>query len=255
MEKYSILTKDRSGAQIQDMLYAYSYCHKNNLRYMGACDAVNHKRDRDVTRNMMTLRDTNILCDLVGIPKPTLSDELYKSNDIIRGYVSSDTKAIFTDDFIKILHDGCKNNLKPIKEKDDFVISLHIRRGDVQKDNRWFFRYVDDDYYLKILKEVLKIKPYAKIYLFTDGDEEFEQFKNLGCVMMVNTDLVEAWNFFIQSDLLIMGSSSFSIVPGIFNVNGIVVYTWNKYFSPLDNWISDNDLNNKINKVIELLQK
>jgi hypothetical protein len=51
-----------------------------------------------------------------------------------------------------------------------------------------------------------------------------------------------------------MGSSSFSIVPGIYNVTGIVIYTWNKYFEPLKHWISDECLDTKIQKITNRLK-
>lgn len=45
-EKYSKLSKDRSGAQIQHILYAYIYCYKNNIIYKGACTRI-YKREID----------------------------------------------------------------------------------------------------------------------------------------------------------------------------------------------------------------
>lgn len=250
IEKYSRLTKDRTGSQIQDMLYAYSYCYKNNIIYKGACEHI-HARDNDNYRMYKSINDTEKLCKLIGIPKPIIDNNIFDSDKILFDYSSQNTNEIFNKKFIELLYNNAKCNL--VKINTEFTISLHIRRGDVRKDNKWFFRYVDDDYYIKILTAILKVKPNAKIYLFSDGNENFNEFKKLGCILKINSDIVEAWNYFIQSNILIMGSSSFSIIPGILNINGIVVYTWSKYFEPLDHWICDNNIDIKIKKIINKL--
>jgi hypothetical protein len=63
--------------------------------------------------------------------------------------------------------------------------------------------------------------------------------------MKLDTSLTEAWSYFIQSDLFIMASSSFSIVPALYRPNDNVIYTWNKYFTPLNKW-ENGTLNDKI---------
>lgn len=256
MEKYSRLTKDQSGAQIQDMLFAYAFCHNNGFTYMGACDK-HHTRDRDNVRTFCVLKKTNPLCDLLCINHPIIDGNVYDdSNKIVTNYVNTDTRAVFTKEFRTMIYNNIKKNLKPINDSDKFIISVHIRRGDVQKDNRWWFRYVENDYYLKILTEILKLDKNFAVYVFSDGKEEdFVDFENLGCTLKINTDVYEAWEYFIQSDLLLLGNSSFSIVPGIFNMTGTVVYTKNKYFTPLDDWISDEDIDKKIEKIILSLSK
>ena len=57
---------------------------------------------------------------------------------------------------------------------------------------------------------------------------------------MLDTSIIEAFNFFIMCDIFIMSSSSFSIVPAIIKQNGISIYIESKYFKPLDHWIIDN---------------
>lgn len=51
-----------------------------------------------------------------------------------------------------------------------------------------------------------------------------------------------------------MGSSSFSIIPGIYNLNGLVIYTWNKYFKPLKHWISDDSIDLKKQNIIKKIK-
>ena len=69
-----------------------------------------------------------------------------------------------------------------------------------------------------------------------------------------NTSLEEAFNYFIQCDIFIMASSAFSHVPALYKKNGLIIYTWSKYFKPLKHWIDSDDINVKkksIKKFIE----
>lgn len=248
--------RDRSGSQVQDILFAYLYCQKNNIIYMGACDC-NHQRMMDGINSNRIIAKTSVLCNLLGLPIPIKNNDIYYGPMIINEYKSMNIKELINNDFIKILYENAKKNFINIKNNNDFIVSLHIRRGDVQNYGKWKFRYVDNNYYLKIISEILKIKPNAKFYLFSDGNENFEEFKQMGCVLKINGSDEEAWNYFIQSDVFVMGNSSYSYVPAIFNIHGIVVYHQSKYFKPLDSWISDECLDTKIekirNKLVEII--
>ena len=72
---------------------------------------------------------------------------------------------------------------------------------------------------------------------------------------MLGGTLTEAFNYFIQCDLFIMASSAFSIVPAIMKKNGLVIYVWNKYFTPIDDWIICNDINEDIKHVKTNIKK
>ena len=235
---YSKLRKDRSGAQILDMLYCYSFSLAHNFNYQGAWFYYKKMRDREKSY----LPETTRLCNFLGLPEPLVNGDKNILNKIIpeEDYSPKNNyDEIFNDDFKKILIDKNKPNLKPIKQNNnDFIVALHIRRGDVKKDNKWSFRYTQNSYYLKIIDDIKNNHNNAKIYVFSESksQESFDDFTKLGCIMKLDTDLVEAWNYFIQADILVLASSAFSIVPAIYNQNK-VIYVWNKYFQPLKGWI------------------
>ena len=235
---YSNLRKDRSGAQILDMLYCYSFSINNNLHYQGAWFYLKKMRNRETE----TLKETTKLCKFLGLPEPLVNGDKNILNKIIpeEDYSpNNDYNEIFNDDFKKVLIEKNKPNLTPIKQnKNDYIVAIHIRRGDVKKDNKWSFRYTPNSYYLKIINDIKKENSNAKIYIFSESNsqESFDEFIKLGCVMKLDTELTEAYNYFIQADVLVLASSAFSIVPAIYNQNK-VIYTWNKYFLPLNGWI------------------
>lgn len=236
--RFSKLRKDRSGAQILDMLYCYSYCLKNNLEYCGTW--VYYKKIRPREKEIIPV--TSQLCNFLGLPQPLINGDKNILNYLVNENNYSPNNnydEIFYDDFKKILISKNKPNLFDIKEKEnDFIVAVHIRRGDVRRDNKWSFRYTPNSYYLNIINNIKKEHNNAKIYVFSESksQENFNDFIKLGCIMKLDTDLVEAWNYFIQADVLLLASSAFSIVPAIYNQNK-VIYVWNKYFQPLKGWI------------------
>lgn len=140
---------------------------------------------------------------------------------------------------------------KIIYKKDQFNIAMHVRRtvvidGSVivedsaTREKRW----LANDYYEKVLKQVLDAikpdKPIA-IYIFSTGKaEEFAEFSKYGDVYFCS-DMDEYMSFahLVYADLLITSKSSFSYKPALMN-SGIKVCPanfWHGY--PLNNpkWI------------------
>ena len=235
---YSKLRKDRSGAQILDMLYCYSFSINNNFHYKGAWFYYKKLRDRE----KKTLIETTKLCKFLGLPEPLVNGDKNILNKIVpeEDYSPNNNyNEIFNDKFKKLLIQKNKDNLIPIKDKDkNYIVAIHIRRGDVKNNNKWAFRYTPNSYYLKIIDSIKKEHTNSKIYIFSESNsqESFDDFIKLGCIMKLDTELIEAYNYFIQADLLVLASSAFSIVPAIYNQNK-VIYTWNKYFQPLKGWV------------------
>lgn len=238
----SYFSRDRSGAQLLDILYNYHYCHKHNLEYGGP---ILQKKYSKQYCYIVAVRETEKLIQFLNIPN--IPNKIESTYEILQQGVHQ-----FSNDFVEMLHTSCKPNLINIKTtNDDFIVSIHIRRGDVQKDNRWKFRYTDDEYYLELIKEIYKHKPDAIINVFSESsfnnDPNKDKYLKLGCVLKLGTSLEEAFNYFIQSDIFIMASSAFSILPALYKKDGLVIYTWNKYFTPLEGWVYGENKYNEFN--------
>ena len=234
---FSYYTRDRSGAQILDILYNYYYCFKNNIYYGGP---VSKKRYNNNYCYMVAKINTEKLITFLNIPN------IEKKNECESKIIDSKYQE-FSIEFLELLHNSCKPNLINIKEKkNDFIVCLHVRRGDVTENGRWGYRYTCDEYYFSLINEVQKYKPNAKIYLFSEKlnfkQEDINKYINMGCKLKLDTSLEEAFNYFIQCDIFIMASSAFSIVPALYKKHGLIIYTWNKYFTPLNNWISETNI-------------
>ena len=248
----SYYIRDRSGTCILNIFYYYQYCINNKLKYSGPIVNQNILKSKKLRyhykKNMNT---TKPILTFLNIPQieDNENNENNENKILSNKHIEN---IVITSEFCQLLYNNCKNNLYEIKKAGEFVVCIHIRRGDVCKEGRWKERYTPNEYYVELIKVIKKYKSNAIIYIFSEKktDEPFDVFKEMGCKLMIETDIIETFNYFIMCDIFIMSSSSFSIVPAIIKQNGISIYIENKYFKPLDHWIKDNK-NEAIKKYLE----
>lgn len=112
-----------------------------------------------------------------------------------------------------------------VLDKDNYNITIHIRRGDIMSDPNnpnLVMRYLSNAYYEKVLQQVLEILKVDKpihIYVFSQGTPddfpEFNKYDNLHWCFDVS-----AQNSFVNmvySDMIITSKSSFSYDPALMN--------------------------------------
>jgi len=118
---------------------------------------------------------------------------------------------------------------KVIYDKDSFNIAVHVRRTVVidnkviyEDDSAKEMRWLSNDYYEKVLKQVLdnlNINKRITIYIFsTSRSDEFAEFSKYGDVRFC-TDMDEYSSFLhlTRADLLVTSKSSFSYNPALLN--------------------------------------
>lgn len=224
--------RDGFGAQYQAILSGIAYCNYKNIVYI-------HTPIKIIDHNT----DINKANNFIGI---TINLQQYNSNCKIeeRQYESEvhwcETPSIYyTDKILEYIRKCYYSTLKP---NIGFIdIAIHIRRGDVsKKDNN--NRYIDNNYYIEIIKK-LKIKyPTYTITIFSEG--KYEEFNNLGLeenCFRLNTDIFETFHSLVCAKILIQSFSSFSYCAGLINQNTVYHYDdfWHK---KLDHWLSLSSL-------------
>ena len=133
-------------------------------------------------------------------------------------------------------------------------ISLHIRRGDVNK-NQNSTRFTENQHYIDILNFLLPIlEKYNKTYsinLYSQGEvTDFKEFEKFTIDFHLNESIFSTFHNLIHSEILILAKSSFSYLAGLYS-NNIIFYEdfWHK---PQSTWYVYNRLidihNNKIKK-------
>ena len=120
---------------------------------------------------------------------------------------------------------GARKANKLLYDAGDFNIAIHIRRGDIVAmkqtgDSNWQERWLNNDYYVAVLKQVLgllTISRNIRVYLFSQGVRgdfpEFEQFNNIH--FCLDTNAYDSFLHLVCADLLISSKSSFSYKPAL----------------------------------------
>ena len=190
----------------------------------------------------------------------------YKKNNILftletdQGYMRQfETTDILT---YKFFNAPARVNDKLIFAADHFNIAIHIRRRmSIETDEVWKDRGLDNNYYVTILKSVLKnFKTEKKIaiYLFSQGVKddfpEFDDFKNINYCMDMGP--VDSFLHMVYADLLISCKSSFSYKPALIS-KGIKISPktfWHGYPQTKNYVLADNDGNFDIKALLAVLK-
>lgn len=168
-----------------------------------------------------------------------------------QGYIPQfDTYADLSEKFFNA---SARKEDKLFYNSNHFNIAIHIRRGDVavmkqSGDANWEQRWLNNDYYVNVLQQVLATVPAGKnvhVYLFSQGNKtdfpEFDQFSNITYCLDVNA--YDSFVHLVYANLLISSKSSFSYKPALIS-KGIKICPgnfWHAYPPARDFILADND--------------
>lgn len=227
---FSYYPPDRSGTQLASILGNYFYCYQNNLVYGGP---IPERKKRNYWLYLRNIRNTQGLITFLNLPKTEMIPEQPK-------IVNNNGISNLSSEFRNLLYNNMKTNLSIIKTDSEFIVSIHIRRGDIGPGGRWGFRYTPDDYFLSLINEIYKYKPDAKIYIFSESSfaeqSNYSKYSHLNCIFKLGTSMTEAFNYMIQSDIFIMSASSFSLIPALYRRQGLTISVPSKYWTDFDDW-------------------
>jgi hypothetical protein len=99
---------------------------------------------------------------------------------------------------------------------------------------------LNESYYMNLIEKIKKLYPDYDIHIFTQKSF-YLKYPNLNYLNIhVDMNAFDTFHHLIKADVLVLGSSSFSYIAGIYNSN-TVIYTG--YFKKaLNSWIDDNKL-------------
>ena len=127
-------------------------------------------------------------------------------------------------------------NIPKKEQKDEKIINIHIRRGDVNPEKH-LDRWISDDYYLNCVETLLSKYPDHKVTIHTQRKGfNSDLYKDYKVVYDDEIDDVQTWLELIYSDILVIGKSSFSYSAGIL-CDGLVIYPSDDMFhAKLNEW-------------------
>ena len=104
-------------------------------------------------------------------------------------------------------------------------VAIHIRRGDVTPQSKYARRYVANDVYARMMRQMLAAAADRRVcfHVFSEGDPAapergFEDLAGIpGVRLHLNEDVFSTFQHLVQSDVLVLGISSFSFVAGLYH--------------------------------------
>jgi hypothetical protein len=276
---YSPVRYDGVGAQIAEMLMYHAYATKHNAKYGGSCIGLGNNMS---TWNIETEKLIKGLgmdhaigfdCPPRGLQDPAVVPRgmpwLYNSVRLMDASWLETIQSMVS--------------LPPKRSNDVFKIVVHIRRGDIMPcSGDQGHRYLPNSYYLELIDDMIekhgkpsKRKVEVVIHTQTYSFENLDVFRaknytfaRAGAVIDgelsksakhrdgEQPSMLDVWQEFMEADVLIMSSSMFSIVPAIFNKNGIKVYADNFFFNKLPQWeMASLDIRKRSKDEVKRLQQ
>jgi hypothetical protein len=218
---------DGFGSQLMSIISGLAYAKTNNLNYLHSPISNIKLLDKNEFQNTDLDRANELIFNVIknlGYLNYTGSEECLSRpfyHDII---YQKGTDKYYTESFLNELPMAYKN-LAPKYYKDSFNIGIHIRRGsDIFNQNDINVRIIPNEVYEKIINLLQKIYPEATIRIFSWTDPKLNIDESNVKYQITNTgDLfLDDFNALVHSDILFVGSSTFSISAGFF-CKGIVV--------------------------------
>lgn len=216
----------RVGHKFVEWLVGYIYCRNNNYdfyhhEFIGNSanfdDCLNLSHNENLFKNYKG----NIIKDM-PMEKYILSEseDLYiydwfdNENNRFNFNVMDDM--FITDEIRNILRN--KYFLKNMKTNYSDTISVHIRRDDVT-NTTLSERYINVDYFVRILQKLYESYPHYNIRIFSSNvDETFYEIKNIpykNIYLHVDDSIENSLNYMINSKILITSNSGISFISSL----------------------------------------
>lgn len=219
---------DGFGSQLFSIISGMAYCDLNKLEYLHSgiqniklVDKDNFQNDEISISNELINKIINNLgfkcyngesCTT----KPFLHDVIY--NEGAHQY--------FTNTFLSKLSLSYEYEYPKLYNKEYNNIAIHIRRGDDIIESDKTFRWVDSSVYDNIIHTLNQKIENSYFHIFSWGNPNLSvNIPNI-TYHTVNSGekFVEHFNCLVYSDILIVGSSTFSISAGFFNRNKVICH-------------------------------
>ena len=173
-------------------------------------------------------------------------DVLFKVNDCGNGQFIDVDWGFYKDNTLKQKYNNSQQvkNFKCYFDKNEINVAIHIRRGDVTEEHG-YRRWMDLNYYLKIIENISNIKELKQITFHIYAWDMSEKEKNTLLLhslfgrreikLHIDEDVFSTFYHFTKADIFVSGQSSFSLLANYLTDAIKLTTPWQEY---VDNrWI------------------
>jgi len=150
---------------------------------------------------------------------------------------------------------------------DNFIVAVHLRRGDIGRDHNEAARLTPDEFYYRVVDEIRASVPSAEVHVWAalgnpygDGywqSADFEGFRARGMQVHLDSGLededsiIDTWAHMARANVFVSSVSDFIFAPSVTNCR-CVIYPGNSVWMSLvakvpegsralDNWMNGNN--------------
>mmetsp|Transcript_90822 Transcript_90822/g.265869 ORF Transcript_90822/g.265869 Transcript_90822/m.265869 type:complete len:364 (+) Transcript_90822:75-1166(+) len=127
-----------------------------------------------------------------------------------------------TKNMLAALRRGAAFLQRPLKYSDNVTnVALHIRRGDLDPEDRnW--RWISDSWYYELVEKIRRQLPGVHVHVFSStapyySKHDFEGYARRGMFLHLDGDVLDTWAHMAHADILVRAVSKFSLVPALLN--------------------------------------
>lgn len=218
--------EDGFGSQLFSIISGLAYCDKHkipykhspiqNIKLLSSKNFLNEDliRSNEFVFSIINNIDISKTEDLDCTIKPFCHDLIYNEG----------SENYFTENFLEKIKSSHTFNFGGDQTR---TISIHIRRGEDIFDEDKPYRWIESETYQKLIEFILEKESDCKIKIFSWGESgirlsdariEYHTSDSGGKFM---DDFIKM----VTSDILIVGSSTFSISAGFLNKNMVLSHT------------------------------
>jgi hypothetical protein len=240
---------DGFGSQMFSRISGIIYANSHGLKYINYPFSGILLEDRPEQRNSELEKSNNLLSSIIRNLEVKSVDEvdgyieLYTYNRLYIYYqILCNPDQYFTEEVLKKFQDSYTLDKPEYYKNNKLNIAIHIRRGnDIRSDDP--VRYVNSDLYDRIIQKLLEKYEDSVVHIFSWNDPQIS-IKSERIVYHTTLDGGESFlsdfNGLVHADILLVGSSTFSLSSGIFNKNTVLctreifkLETYNTPFVPI----------------------
>jgi len=215
----SLLLSSISGMAFAK-IKGYNYIHTefSGIKLLDKPDVQN----TDLERANLLIRD---IIKNLGYRMRVADDEGVVQASYYVPIIEQGVDLYYTDEFLKKLQDSYSMKKPSYYKNDTFNIAIHIRRGhDIFKNEDIQARIIPNEVYENIIKIFQQFYSEATIHIFswTNPNLNIDNKNVVYHITESGDKFLDDFNGLVHSDILVAGSSTFSLSAGMFN-KGLVL--------------------------------
>lgn len=219
---------DGFGSQLFSIISGICYCEHKGIKYLHSkieniklVDKASFQNDEiTILNEVINQIIINMKFDFYNgescTIKPFLHDVIFDEG--VENYFTDDIlnklNCSYNYEYPKTYNNGCTN------------IAIHVRRGDDIIDSDKPFRWIDSSVYDNLIHTLNQKIENPHFHVFSWGNPNLSINIPNVTYHIVNSGekFIEHFNCLVHSDILIVGSSTFSISAGFFNKNKVICH-------------------------------